>query len=139
MARASSVTLPVGSAPSNMVEVCSPCLWAMLTTSAPGAQWVYIAIKQLVALCSQNPFKCSVARPPKKARTFHATSMNQEAIFSKSCTSTCGQQTEPIGKVWASFSFGSYMVSVWLCLFFLWTQFTFLCLALFYPVIGQRS
>ena len=61
MARTNSSTLPVCFTQSNMVEVCSLALQARLTAPASGTQPVYAAIKQHVALCSQIPFKCSVA------------------------------------------------------------------------------
>ena len=49
-----------------------------LSLYIPGTQWVYVVIKQLVALCSQTPCKCSVAEPPERTRAVHAASMNQE-------------------------------------------------------------
>ena len=33
-----------------------------------GTQWVYLAIKQVVALCSQTPFKCSIAGLPERVK-----------------------------------------------------------------------
>ena len=41
----------------------------MLAAPAPGTQWVYVTIKQLVSLSSQSPFKCSITGPPERART----------------------------------------------------------------------
>ena len=73
------MALPVGSTPYHMVEVCSLPLQAMPTAPAPGMQRVYVAIKQLVALCSQIPLKCSIARPPKSSKALCATSTNQKA------------------------------------------------------------
>ena len=45
--------LPFGSAQSNMAEVRSmPALQAILTAPFPDTQWAYVAIKQVVSLCS---------------------------------------------------------------------------------------
>ena len=104
MARNNAAAFPVGSTQSNMVEVCSLPLRAMLTTPAPGTQRVYVTIKQLVAFCSKPPFKCYVAVPPRRARAIGATSMNQQAVSEGRCTSACSQQTEPIRKIVATTS-----------------------------------
>ena len=79
MARIITVALSVGSAQFNMVEICSLPLQAMLTTPAPGTQWVYVAIKQPVVCYSQISFKCSVTETSERVRTIHASIMNQEA------------------------------------------------------------
>ena len=62
--------LPFGSAQSNMSEACSWPLRAMLTAPFLGTQWVYVVIKQAVALCSQTPLKFSVAGPLKESESF---------------------------------------------------------------------
>ena len=47
-----------------------------------GIQLVYVAMKQVVALYSQTPFKCFIAKPPERVRV-HAHSMVQKAAISK--------------------------------------------------------
>ena len=73
VARTNSAALPVGSTPSNMAEVRSLPLRAMLTAPAPGTQRVAITIRQHVAFCLQTSSKCSIAAPPKGARALCAT------------------------------------------------------------------
>ena len=54
-------TLSLGSTQFNMAEVHSVLtLRVMLTAQLLGTQQVYVAIKQVVAFCSQTPTKCSV-------------------------------------------------------------------------------
>ena len=67
VARANTA-LPACSTQSNMVEACSLPLRAMYIVPFLGTQWVYVAIKQVVALCSQTPFQSSVAGPPERVR-----------------------------------------------------------------------
>ena len=50
--------------------------------SRVGLQQAYVAIKQVVALCSQTPFKCSIAGPPERVRV-NASSTAQEATILK--------------------------------------------------------
>lgn len=79
-----------------MAEVCSlPAPQVMLTAPFPGTQQVYVDIKQVVALCSQTPFKCSIAASPERVRVVHAASTNQEAFLK-----------EP-------YSFGSFLKELW--------------------------
>ena len=61
-------TQPCLLAPSspNMAEAHLPSLRTMYIAPFLGTQWVYVAIKQVVALCSQTPFKCFIAGPPEK-------------------------------------------------------------------------
>ena len=55
---------------------------AMLTAPFLGTQPVYVAIKQVVTLCSEIPFKFSIARPPERVRVC-AGSTAEKAGFSK--------------------------------------------------------
>ena len=70
--------------PFNMAEVHSPSLPAMLITPAPGTQHVYVAIKQVVALCSQTPLS---AGPLERARVCAAIiqSLWKNAATKKLC------------------------------------------------------
>ena len=67
--------------PSPLWQRCSLPLRAMYVAPFLGTQLVYVAIKQAIAVCSQNPFKCSVS---ERVRA-HAGSMAQEAAVSKCC------------------------------------------------------
>lgn len=70
-----TVTLPVGSTQSNMAEVCSPPLQAMLTAPTLEMQRAFVIIKQFVTRCSQTQFKFSVAGTLKRARTIHVPTL----------------------------------------------------------------
>ena len=58
----------------------------MFTVLAPEMQWVYVAIKQLIAHSLQTPIKCPVTGPAKRARVICSTNTNQEAVSGKSIT-----------------------------------------------------
>ena len=58
MANTNSVVLSVCSVQSNVAETYLLSLGAMHVAPFPGTQRVHVAIKQVVMLCSQTPFKC---------------------------------------------------------------------------------
>ena len=64
------MALPAYFAQFNMVEACLLPLRAMLIAPFSGTQQAYVAIEQVVALCSQNPLKYSIAGSPKESESF---------------------------------------------------------------------
>ena len=61
-----NAAMPACFAQSNMAEICLISLRAMHIVPFLGTWWVYVAINQVVALCSQNPSKCSIAEVLKE-------------------------------------------------------------------------
>ena len=53
----------------------------MLASPTPGMQQVYVTFRQLVALYSQTPFKCSLSGPPERDRAVLAATTIQEAFL----------------------------------------------------------
>ena len=51
----------------------------MLMAPYPGMQWIYVAIKQVIGLCSQTSFQWSAAGPSERTINVPVTSMNQKA------------------------------------------------------------
>ena len=70
MARANKALLPC-STQASMTELFNASESQVLVPIL-GTQQVYVAIKQVVALYSQTPFKCSIARSPEKVRAICA-------------------------------------------------------------------
>ena len=65
----------------------------MLTIPFLDTQPVYVVIKLVIALCSQTPFKYSIAGPPKRVRAIHAGKLGShhfETAHSLSVTSESG-------------------------------------------------
>ena len=75
------MALPACPAHSSIWSALLP-LRTMLTAPFLGTQPIYVAIMQVVVLCSQTLFKCSIAGPLEKVRV-HAGSMVQKARISK--------------------------------------------------------
>ena len=82
-----NTALPACPAQSSMVELFAASE-SHVHSPILGTQPVYVAIKQVVALCSQTPFKCSIAGPPERVRV---------------CVSSMAQKTD-ISKLWNFFS-----------------------------------
>ena len=96
MAR-TKAALPFDSAQSNMVEVHLLLLWTMVTILFSDTQWLYVAIKHVIALCSQTPFKCTIARPLKRVRTICA-SEHKTTVFKESAVFTPKVESENLLK-----------------------------------------
>ena len=74
--------LPFGSTQFNMLEEVGSLLLKPFSPprSKVGLQQVYISIKQVVALCSRTPFKCSIARPPERVRVDAGSKVQEAAL-----------------------------------------------------------
>ena len=50
-----------------------------------GIDQVYVAIKQVVALCLQTPFKCSIAGPPQSLYWQHDPGSHFKTVSALNC------------------------------------------------------
>lgn len=75
-----AAVFPFGSAIFHIAGVSlHTTLRTMLMAPYPGMQWIYVAIKQVIGLCSQTPVQWSTAGPSERTINVPVTSLNQKA------------------------------------------------------------